>query len=185
MLLHQNRIRRGVIIYHINHDLHASCVNLGHQLFKILHRTIFRIGCPIIPVRIRTSQTSLFPCHSNRMNRHKPDDITSKRFDSVQIRNHRRKSSFLRMISHINRIDDLLLQCCVCVVCHKFPLHLKYISQTLSFIKISDFFHNLYKIFPLYLHFFHTPSMRLNMEKAPVPGSKGALSEEFSYENVY
>ena len=53
MRVYQHRIRRGVVIHHVDQHLHAECVRGIAKMRKIVHRTELRIDGAVIFDRVR------------------------------------------------------------------------------------------------------------------------------------
>ena len=118
VLVIKRRVRGRVVIHNVDHALHAAGVNFADQLLEIVHRAIGGVDASIVPVGIRAAERSFLAFDADGMNRQKPDDIGSQCADAVQIRNHRAERSLGRVVSDINRINDLILKLRVCIGCH-------------------------------------------------------------------
>ena len=110
MLPQQHRIRRSVVIHHVDHALHAAPVDFIRQFSEILHRTIGRVNTAVIAVCIRTAEAAFLSNNPDGVDRHEPDDVRPQRLDPVQIRNDREEGPLFGMRPDINRINHLLLQ---------------------------------------------------------------------------
>ena len=107
-----------MVIHYIDHAAHASLVDGIDQGFEVLNRAVFRINAAVVLVRIRTSQRPFAVYLSDRMDREEPNDIRPKVLYTVKVRDHSPEGAFFCMVANKNRIDDLLLQFGVCIMCH-------------------------------------------------------------------
>ena len=62
----------------INDALHALCVNFFNKALEIVHCAVLGICCAIVLVCIRTAERAFFVLDANRMNRHKPNDVSTE-----------------------------------------------------------------------------------------------------------
>ena len=91
-----------MVVNHIDHHLHPVLMDRFAQFPEFLHRAVFRIHGPVIPVGVRTSQAALFAFHADRMNGHEPDDVGPQSADTVQIGNNGIECTFRSVRTHIN-----------------------------------------------------------------------------------
>ena len=110
MLLQQHRVRRGVVIDHVDHALHAAPVDFLCQGSEVLHCAVGRVHAAIVTVRIGAAEAAFLSHDADGVNRHEPDDIRPQRFDPVQIRNDGKERPLFGMCPDIYGINHLLLQ---------------------------------------------------------------------------
>ncbi|MNZ97293.1 hypothetical protein D3C78_1165210 [compost metagenome] len=108
-----------MVIDNIDNTLHPFIVNGVDQIFKILHCSILRVYFAKVLVGIRTAKLALSCLHTDRMDRHKPDDVHTQLFDAIQVFFDRPEGSFLTMITNVNRIHYLVAQHFLCSFCHQ------------------------------------------------------------------
>ena len=121
MLLQQHRVRRGVVIDHVDHALHAAPVDFLCQGSEVLHCAVGRVHAAIVTVRIGAAEAAFLSHDADGVNRHEPDDIRPQRFDPVQIRNDGKERPLFGMCPDIYGINHLLLQVDVGVSRHDEP----------------------------------------------------------------
>ena len=110
VLPQQHRVRRGVVIDHVDHALHAAPVDLLRQSFEVLHCPVGRVHAAVVAVCVRAAEASFLSLHADGVDRHEPDDIRPQRLDPVQIRNDGEEGPLFGMRPDIYGINHLLLQ---------------------------------------------------------------------------
>ncbi|MNN96017.1 hypothetical protein D3C81_2149280 [compost metagenome] len=93
-------------------------MNSVDQILEILHSSILGIDLTIILIGIRASELALSRLHTDRMNRHQPNDIHAQTFNAIQVLLNRLKGPFLTMITNINGIHDFIAQRFLSSLCH-------------------------------------------------------------------
>ena len=101
----EHRIRRSVVIYHIEHHLEPATMSFRHKSNKVFHGTKIRIFRPIICYGIRTSMGSFSTGLSYRLHRSQIDPIEAQRLNTLQPFSCRRKRALLGKIPYKNLID--------------------------------------------------------------------------------
>ena len=86
MTVSQNGIRRRVVVDNIYDAFHASFMYLGDQKLEVIHCSVSGVDISVIPVGIWAAQAAFFSLNTDRVYRHEPYDVCSKRLYSVQIR---------------------------------------------------------------------------------------------------
>ena len=121
VMLRQPGIRGGVVVYHIYHTFHSQIMNVGHQSFKILQRTVFGIHSAIILDRIRTAKGSLSGLLSNGVDGEQPDHINAQSLDTLQVTANPLECPLIAMISNKYGVHDLIPVSCIRSFRHKNP----------------------------------------------------------------
>ena len=86
MLAEQHGVGRGVVVDHVDHDLHAAAVDLVAEEAELLHAAVDGIGRAVVAVGIGAAEASLFALFPDRMDRQKPDPVGAERADTVKVR---------------------------------------------------------------------------------------------------
>ena len=118
MLAVENRVGRGVVVDHVDHAFHAVRVDLAHQRFKVLHRTVGRVDGAVITVGIGAAQRAFLALDADGVNGHQPDDIRPQRADAVEVGNDGAEGALRRVVADVNGIDHLILQSRIGVCSH-------------------------------------------------------------------
>lgn len=113
-----HRVRRRVVVHHIDDALHAARVDRVHERLEIFKRAVLGIDRAVIAVRVGTAETALFALLADGVDGHEPDDIRSQRADAVKIGDHGAERPLRRMVAHIHAVNDLLAQRRTCILCH-------------------------------------------------------------------
>ena len=116
--LGQHRVRRRVVVHHVDNALHAAVVDGVHQMAEILHAAVLRVHAPVVTDGVGTAQRALAAHLANRMDRHQPYDIRTQGAQSVQITFQRTKGALRCVVSHEHAVDQLMLQCLIRIHCH-------------------------------------------------------------------
>ena len=104
MLLGKDRIRRRVIVDHINDALHPLLMYGLHNGLEILHCAIFRIDLPVIAYCIGRPQTPLPGHFADWMDRSEPHNINSQVMNPWKLRCDSLESAFLAEVSDKNLV---------------------------------------------------------------------------------
>ena len=105
----EHRVRRGVVIYHIDHDLHAARVDLVHQLLEVLQRAVGGVYAAVVPVCVGAAEAPLLPLNADGVDGHEPDDVRPEGADAVQIGDNGAEGPLRGMRADIYGVNDLRL----------------------------------------------------------------------------
>ena len=79
----KRRVWGRVVIHNVDHAFHASGVNFLHERFEIVHCAVGGVHRPVVAVRVRAAERSLFARNTDGMDGQEPDDIRAQRADAV------------------------------------------------------------------------------------------------------
>ena len=71
------------VIHNVDHTFHAPGVNLLHERFEIVHCAVGGVHRPVVAVRVRAAERSLFASNADGMDGQEPDDIRAQCADAV------------------------------------------------------------------------------------------------------
>ncbi len=114
----QHRVRRCVVVNHVDDALHAPGVDRLHQMAEILLRTVFRVYATVVTDGVGTAQRAFAAHLANGMDRHQPHDIRTQRLQPVQISLQCPEGPLRRVVSHEHAVDQPMLQCLIRIYCH-------------------------------------------------------------------
>ena len=99
------RIRRSVVGNTIDHDLEAEPVSFSKEVLEVFHCAELRIDGLIVPDCVVRTETALAAFHSDRMDRHEPEDVYSKVLETGQLLLSCCECALRGVLAHIHFID--------------------------------------------------------------------------------
>ena len=109
VFLPQDGIRGSMIIYDVDHALHAALLDLLRQNAEVFQRAVFRVHRPVIPDRVGAAQGALALQRADGMDGHEPENVCPQGFDAVQVRDQGAERALSRVVADVNGVDDLFL----------------------------------------------------------------------------
>ena len=112
------RVRRRVVVHHVDDALHAARVDCVHERPEIPERTVFGVDRTVIAVGVGAAETAFLALLADGVNGQEPDDIRPQRADAVQIGDNGAERPLRRVVAHINAVYDLRAQSDIRILCH-------------------------------------------------------------------
>ncbi len=118
MLGQKHRVRRGVIIHHVDHQLHAPFMHRVGKGDEVLHRAVGGVDRAVVPVCVGAAEAPLLALDADGMDRHEPDHVRPQRADTVKVGDQGAKRPLLGMGAEVDGVDHLVLQTKIGILCH-------------------------------------------------------------------
>ena len=116
--LPQHRVGRGVVVDHVDHALHALCVDGVDERLEILECSVLGVDRAVVAVGIGASERSFACLLADGVDGYEPDRVGAERADARQVVDERAECALRRMVAHEDRVDDGLLEALVDGVRH-------------------------------------------------------------------
>ncbi len=108
MLRRQHRVRRGMVVNHVDDALHPQPVGLVHQAVEVVQRAVLRVHPPVVPDGVRAAQHPLAGLFPDGVDGQQPDHVRTQLPDTGQIPPHPLKGALLGVVTHKNGVDYLV-----------------------------------------------------------------------------
>ena len=118
MVVCQHGVGRGVVIDHINDELHPALVALPHQMLQILYRTHIGIHGTVVTDGVGAAYAALAVHLADGMDGHEPQNIHAERAQTVKVALQCAERTFGGMITDEHAVQHCVTQRQIRIFCH-------------------------------------------------------------------